>query len=159
MRVKGEPLDWHKIGSIMAPSDITDIVRVGIEEIWNQGALDLADELFACDYVNHGGLIPDLPRGPEAIKISVLLYHLAFPSLFIAVKDLFTEGEMVVLHWAACCTHAPEETAKTALVGVTILRFGGRQIAESWTYWDAGDVSRQFGLVPHGTDRHGSVQA
>jgi SnoaL-like polyketide cyclase len=128
----------------MAPSDIAGIVRVVIEEIWNNGALDLADGLFAYDYVNHGGLIPDLTRGPEAIKISVLLYRLAFPGMFVVEEDLLIEGDMVVLHWAAYGTLASEETVKAALVGVTICRFAGRQIAESWTYWDPEDACRLF---------------
>ena len=45
------------------------LVRRAVEEIWNGGDLALADVLFAPDYVNHGGLIPDLVRGPEAIKV------------------------------------------------------------------------------------------
>jgi len=40
----------------------------------------VADEVFSPDYTNHGGLIPDLVRGPEAIKISVALYRIAFPT-------------------------------------------------------------------------------
>ena len=55
-------------------------MRQVIEEIWNDGDLELADQVFALDYINHGGLIPDLVRGPEAIKVSVALYWLAFPS-------------------------------------------------------------------------------
>ena len=36
------------------------LVQRVIDEIWNAADLDLADELFAATYVNHGGLIPDL---------------------------------------------------------------------------------------------------
>lgn len=43
------------------------VVRRAIEAIWNRGDLDVADELFAADYVNHHGLISDLILGPEAI--------------------------------------------------------------------------------------------
>jgi len=35
-------------------------VRRAIEAIWNRGDLDVADELFAPDYVNHDGVISDL---------------------------------------------------------------------------------------------------
>src|SRR5438874_1746416 len=52
-----------------AARDNAAVVRRAIDEIWNLGKPDLADLLFAPDYVNHGGLIPDLVRGPEAIKI------------------------------------------------------------------------------------------
>src|SRR5215208_2453815 len=105
-----------KIGPTMAPRDIAGIVRMVIDEIWNQGTLDLADGLFASGYVNHGGLIPDLTRGPEAIKISVLLCRLAFPGVFIVEEDMLIEGDMVVLHWAAHSTHPSNKSVKPALV-------------------------------------------
>ena len=65
----------------MAEAQNAALVRRAVEEIWNRGQLDLADVLFAADYVNHAGLIPDLVRGPEAIKISVAFYRTAFPQL------------------------------------------------------------------------------
>src|SRR5687768_3704594 len=77
------------------------LVRRAIEEIWNTGRLDIADLLFAPDYVNHGGLIPDLVHGPEAIKLSVVLYRRAFPGLHITLEDLRTTGKLVTLRWTA----------------------------------------------------------
>ena len=40
------------------------LIRRVIDAIWNGGDLDVADELFASDYINHNGLIPDIVRGP-----------------------------------------------------------------------------------------------
>src|SRR5919109_2020826 len=90
------------------------LVRRAVEEIWNGGDLDLADVLFALDYVNHDGLIPDLVRGPEAIKISVALYRTAFPDLQITVEELIAEGETVVLYWTARRTPSGELTSSIA---------------------------------------------
>ena len=45
------------------------LVRRAVEAIWNRGELDQADGLVAADYINHGGLIPDVVRGPEAVKL------------------------------------------------------------------------------------------
>jgi len=72
----------------MAEQRHAALVRRAVEEIWNRGDLALADALFAPSYVNHGGLIPDLVHGPEAIKISVALYRTAFPDLHISVASL-----------------------------------------------------------------------
>jgi hypothetical protein len=152
-------------GETMATSERLSVIRLVIEELWNQGALDLADELFAHDYVNHGGLIPDVVRGPEAIKLSVALYRLAFPALEIAIDELAVDGEIATLRWTARGMSTdggvPNATAGVprALVGVTLSRFAGRQIVESWTYWDAeGEVSR-LGLIPNGSDRHSGVHS
>ena len=77
------------------------LVRRAVEAIWNRGELDVADVLFATDYVNHDGLITDLVHGPEAIKVSVALYRTAFPDLQLTVDDLTAEGDTVLLHWTA----------------------------------------------------------
>jgi SnoaL-like polyketide cyclase len=152
-------------GETMATSERLSVIRLVIEEIWNQGALDLADILIAPDYINHGGLIPDVVRGPEAIKLSVAFYRLAFPALQIAIDDLAVDGELATLRWTArgmpTDGGVPNATAgvPSALVGVTHSRFAGRQIVESWTYWDAeGEVSR-FGLMPNRSDRHSGVRS
>ena len=120
------------------------LVRQVIEEIWNGGDLTLADRLFAADYINHGGLIPDLVQGPEAIKISVALYRAAFPQFRIAVLDLLAQGPMVALRWTAHKTargngaDGVPDGGTGPLLGMTFGRVHGGQIVESWTCWEPG---------------------
>jgi predicted ester cyclase len=120
------------------------LVRRVITEIWNEGALDLADHLFAPDYVNHGGLIPDLVRGPEAIKVSVAVYRAAFPAFQVDVIDLLAEGAVVAVRWVAQeqPSHAGvgtqpsgSQTAHT-LCGMTFAHMRDDRIHESWTSWE-----------------------
>src|ERR1700731_5311937 len=87
------------------------LVQRVIDEIWNGGNLDLADELFAPTYVNHGGLIPDLVQGPEGIKFSVAFYHAAFPSLHVEVNDLEVDKDAVILSWTARGRGSADATA------------------------------------------------
>jgi hypothetical protein len=49
-----------------SPPENLVVVRQAIEEIWNQGNLDVADLLFSAAYVKAGGLVPGFVRGPEA---------------------------------------------------------------------------------------------
>ena len=129
------------------------VVRRAVEEIWNQGDLGLADVLFAPGYVNHGGLIPDLVCGPEAIKASVALYRAAFPGFYITVEALTAAGEMVDLQWTA--RPAPVDGRHPAapdsgggmLRGATRGRLAANQIAESWTTWDHLGVLRHLGIA------------
>jgi hypothetical protein len=130
------------------------LVRRAIDEIWNQGVFDAADALFAPAYVNHGGLIPDLVRGPEAIKVSVALYRTAFPDLHVVVDTLVTDGETVVLRWTA--RNAPPGAwagrvpagQRGQVTGITRVRLVGGQIAESWTRWDRAGALVQLGILP-----------
>ena len=127
------------------------LVRQAIEEIWNGGDLDLADTLFAPTYINHGGLIPDLVRGPEAIKVSVALYRAAFPEFRVTVLDLLAQGQTVAVRWEA---HSPPSRAPGGgqgdgapgrLSGMTFGRVVRGRILESWTTWE-GDS----GVGSHG---------
>jgi SnoaL-like polyketide cyclase len=117
-----------------------ELVDLVIEEIWNRGELELADALFTHDYVNHGGLIPDLIRGPEAIKLSVVLYRRAFPTFQIALDELTSEKEAIVLRWVAHSTPPLRDRLaprKGGLRGITRFRLQSGKIAESWTVWDS----------------------
>jgi ketosteroid isomerase-like protein len=125
-------------------------VRRAVEAIWNRGALEAADALFAPDYVTHGGLIPDLVRGPEAIKVSAALYRTAFPDLHVAVDDLVADGETVVLRWTAraAAPGAIPPGPRGEVTGVTRGRLVGGRIAESWTSWDRAGALARLGLDP-----------
>jgi predicted SnoaL-like aldol condensation-catalyzing enzyme len=132
----------------------TALVRRAVKEILNQGDLDLADLLFAPTYINHGGLIPDLVHGPEAIKIGVCLYRTAFPGLHVTVEALVAEGETVALRWSASSAppsarpHVAGAVQRETLTGTTFGRLAHGQIAESWTFWDRANVLKRLGVVP-----------
>src|SRR6187401_2364620 len=85
----------------MPPSDNETRLRDGIEAIWNRHDLNAADDLFAPDFVNHGGLIVDLLKGPESVKSSAALHHLAFPHLHLTVEHSSSDAETVMLRWTA----------------------------------------------------------
>ncbi len=136
------------------PECNAELVRRAVEAIWNQGDLALADVLFTPRYVNHGGLIPDVVQGPEAIKSAVALYRTAFPELHLTVEALRAEAEMVDLSWSArrgppaARSNGAVASRGAALRGMTRSRCVGAQIAESWTTWDQVGVLRRLGLLP-----------
>jgi predicted ester cyclase len=137
----------------MIAEDNVSVMRRVVDEIWNLGASEVADRFFAPDYVNHGGLIPDLVRGPEAIKVSVALYRRAFPHLRVDVEDLVADGDIVVVRWTAS-DKRPEASPDVApaggpgtLSGTTRTRLAGGKIVESWTDWEATGALRRLGLI------------
>ncbi len=129
------------------------LVRRVVEDVWNRGDLALADVLVAPGYVNHGGLIPDVAHGPEAIKVAVVLYRTAFPTFHLTVEALMAEGAMVDLQWAA--RRNPPARAGGArpdpqgtLRGSTRSRLAYDQIVESWMSWDRAAVLHDLERVP-----------
>jgi SnoaL-like polyketide cyclase len=134
----------------MAEAHNAVLVRRAVEEIWNQGTLDMADVLFATDYTNHAGLITNLVRGPEAIKISVAFYRTAFPNLHIIIDALTANRDAVLLRWTARSSALPAGSAASAppgaLAGMIVSRVAGGQIVESWAHWDQVGVLERLGL-------------
>jgi hypothetical protein len=130
------------------------VVRRVVEHIWNRGDLALADRLFAVEYLNHGGLIVDLVRGPEAIKLSVALLRTAFPAFRITIEGLTTEGVTVTLCWVAE-NGSPTSPAMTnvsdqggRLTGTTLSSLADGKIVESWTDWDQAHVLQRLQTAP-----------
>lgn len=127
-----------------------ELVHVVIEQIWNRGKLEIADELFTHDYVNHGGLIPDLLRGPEAIKLSVALYRNAFPTFRIVIDELTTDNGAMVLRWVAHCKPSVMDVPpprNSGLRGITRCRLREGKIAETWTVWDSKVALVRLGAI------------
>jgi steroid delta-isomerase-like uncharacterized protein len=130
------------------------IVCRSIEELWTEGNLSLADELFSEDYIHHDPATPDFARGPEGEKKRVALYRAAFPDLQFAIEDISAEGDKVTCRWSSTGTHqgplsviAP--TGKRVTVsGMTLSRIAGAKIVESWVYWDTFGLLQQLGVVP-----------
>jgi SnoaL-like polyketide cyclase len=130
-----------------------ELAHLVVDEIWNGGKLEVADTLFGEGYVNHGGLIPDLLRGPEAIKLSVALFRSAFPDFHVTVDDVAIDKDATVVRWVAH-SRPPRVDGRTnnksGLRGITRFRIESGQIAESWTVWDSRTALVRLGAVTAG---------
>jgi predicted ester cyclase len=104
------------------------------EEIFNGGNLDLADELYASDYVLHDPSLPEDLIGPEGIKQYAAINLGAFPDGRVTVEDQIAEGDKVVSRWTATGTHTGD------LMGIPPT--GNRVQGD-----DLG-MMRQLGLIP-----------
>lgn len=127
------------------------LVRRVVDEIWNAGDIDVADELFAPTYVNHGGLIPDLVKGPEGIRFSVALYRAAFPDLHVRVDTLSSVNGTVNMGWTARSSFAGHARGGAGPLnrehefsGSVRSSIAGGQIVESWTTWDSTVALRKL---------------
>ena len=127
------------------------LVRRFYEEAWDQGRLDIIDELFADDYVRHDLRPADLLPGPAGMRKLTEDFRAAFPDLSFTVRLLVGEGDYVVGRWTATGTHSGswggvEPTRRRAeLTGVNIFRFENGQAAELWNFRDDLGLMEQLG--------------
>jgi steroid delta-isomerase-like uncharacterized protein len=125
-------------------------------ELWGQGRLELADELYAADYVDHAssGPEPQTVRGPQGIKDAVSMFRTAFPDLLYAVEEEMAERDLVMTRFSARGTHLgpflgrPPTGRTVTYTGTDINRIVDGKIVESWVHYDALGLLQQLGLVP-----------
>ena len=56
-------------------------------DIFNQGNLDLVDEIYASDFVGHDPTMPEDTRGVEGAREFYGMYRNAFPATQITIED------------------------------------------------------------------------
>lgn len=125
-------------------------------ELWGAGKLEVADELYAPNYVDHVGRGPEASRvvGPEGIKQAVMLFRNAFPDLTYTVEEDMAERDLVWTRFSARGTFkgwflGAAPTGETvSYTGMDLNRIAGGRIVESWVNYDALALLQQIGLVP-----------
>jgi steroid delta-isomerase-like uncharacterized protein len=129
-------------------------VRRFFEEAFNRGKLEVLDELIAADAVTHDPASPQYTGGPESAKGFVSMYRSAFPDLRFEIEDMISERDLVATRWTASGTHEgdlpdlPATGRRSTVTGITIDRFEGGKIVESWTNWDTLGMLQQLGAIP-----------
>src|ERR671917_369931 len=125
------------------------IFRHYLEEVFSQGNLEVADEIFD-RYVSHQPDGSTLERGPEDVKRFVGEFRSAFPGLRLSIDDQIAGGDKVVNRITFRGTHQREfrgmvPTGKEVEVkGITIFRFSPEgKVVESWDYYDQMSLLRQ----------------
>ena len=127
------------------------LVRRFYEEVWNRGNLDVADEIFAGDYVRHdlrpGNALP----GPAGQKKIAADFRAAFPDLHMRIDLIVAEEDLVVARWTTEGTNTGQwgdvpPTGKYArFSGVNIFRIAQGKVVELWNHRDDLGVMQQLG--------------
>jgi steroid delta-isomerase-like uncharacterized protein len=117
------------------------------DEIFNQGKFQVADEIYASDFVNHG-----LHRNfdLQADQAAVHAEKKGFPDLKITVDLMVAEGDLVTVVWTFRGTNTaagyglPPTGARIELRGITVWRIVDGKIREEWTSFDELQAARQL---------------
>ena len=127
------------------------IARRAFEEILSQGRFDVAEQLYAKDFINHGiHSKANLEEDQAALKG----WHQAFPDIVIVPEKFIAEGDLVTIYWVARGTNTgtgnglPATGKKAELAGITIWRIVESKIKEEWSAFDQLSMMQQLGLLP-----------
>jgi steroid delta-isomerase-like uncharacterized protein len=126
------------------------LVRRFYEEVWGRGNLDVADELFAQDYVRHDFRAGEAAPGPEGQKQIAAAFREAFPDLTWEVDFILADGDFVAGRWTATGTHlgswaGVEPTGRSMrFSGINVFRFSDGKALELWNHRDDLGLMQQL---------------
>src|ERR1043166_9628638 len=127
------------------------LAKRAFEELLSKGKFELAEQLYAKDFVNHGiHRNASLEEDQAALKG----WHQAFPDLAIVPEKLIAEDDLVTIYWIARGTNTgtgnglPATGKKAELAGITIWRIVAGKIKEEWSAFDQLSMMQQLGLLP-----------
>jgi serine phosphatase RsbU (regulator of sigma subunit) len=120
-----------------------------VEEVINQGKLEIADEIFD-HYLAHQPNGSVLERGPEEVKRFIGEFHSAFQDFHCTIEDQIAENDRVMTRWKMRGIHGSEFRGiaptgeEIEINGIGIFRFSSEgKVVESWDSYDQFSLMRQ----------------
>jgi steroid delta-isomerase-like uncharacterized protein len=130
------------------------VIRRYFEELFNQGRVELVNELLHPEYVNHSPGSPDLPRGRDGVAIVVRALREGMPDLHYTIDDMVVGADAVAVRATMTGTHtgnffglAPSGKA-VRVSQMTIEHFRDGQIVSHHRQTDDLSMLRQLGALP-----------
>ncbi|MEJ2265129.1 MAG: ester cyclase [Anaerolineales bacterium] len=130
-------------------------VRRMLEQVWNKRRVDLIEEFYTEDVVQHIVGISSTP-GLESVRKAAGMILNAYPDLQHAINDEIAEGDKVVNRWTMTSTHpgglngVPPAGKGVIQSGVTIFHLSNARIDEFWSLTDNSKLMQQLGVIPPG---------
>jgi steroid delta-isomerase-like uncharacterized protein len=116
-----------------------DVVRRIVDEMFNEGRLDVSPEIFGPSFVDRGheGATATEP-GPQGWADFVKAIRLALPDLNATIQNMVAEGDYVAMWNTATATHkgelfgVPPSGKRIQLKDFHFFRFADGKIVEHW---------------------------
>jgi steroid delta-isomerase-like uncharacterized protein len=132
-----------------------------IEEAFNEGKLEVLDEICADDFIGHDPLAGD--QNVAAVKQTIAGYRDAFPDLTFSIEDVLGADDRVAIRWRAEGTfqnefmgQQPTGEKGEPTQGISIDRFDeDGKLVETWNQWDTIGFMREIGVIPEGASAAG----
>jgi len=129
------------------------VVRRLIEEGFNQGNLDVADEITAADLVEHQNFGPNHAPGAEGVRAVIASLRRAYSDFHLEIEDLAVDGDMVWLRMVGSGTNdgpfmGNPPTGRPMRIDVfDAIRVTDGKMSEHWGVPDRLGALIQLGLM------------
>ena len=131
------------------------IVRRFVEEVQTRHNLDLADDFFDPNMVNHAVVpgLPDAGSATEQFKVFFALVVSAFPDIQAVIHSQVAEGDKVVTHKTFQGTHRgdflgiPATGKRVEFDVIDIFRVVNGRLKEHWAVADMLGLMQQLGAA------------
>ena len=130
------------------------IVTRYFEEVWNQGRLDVIDELVAPNYVNHSPGTSNPAPGPVGLKPIVAALREGMPDVKFVIQDMVVTPNKVAVRVVMTGTQTgnffgiPATGRRVSVNQFQIEHIENGKIVEHWRQTDDLGLMRQLGLMP-----------
>jgi steroid delta-isomerase-like uncharacterized protein len=124
------------------------------EEAWNQGLVEVLDELIDANYINHNPGLPDPVPGPEGLKPIIKAIRQGIPDVHFTIHDMVVSGDKVAVRSAMTGTHLgdlfgiPPSGNRLAVAQMQIEHIVNGKIVAHWRQSDDLSLLRQLGVIP-----------
>lgn len=133
-------------------SDIKAAMRRIYDEVFNQGNVDVIDELLADDFMEHQELPPGIPQGKGAPRAYTTMFRSAFPDFHMAVEEMLQDGNKVITRVRVSGTHKgefmgiPPTDNKFDVSAIDIVEFRDGQAIGHWGVMEEARMMEQLGV-------------
>lgn len=137
----------------MSKTNNEQLIKRYFEEVWNNGNLNILDEIISTDYINHNPGTPNPVRGAEGLKPIVAAIRKAFPDLKYVIENMVISDTHVAVHTTMHGTHKGDffglaPSNKAIKVGqMQIERIENNKIVEHWRVTDDLTLLRQLDQI------------
>ena len=138
------------------------VFRQLIEEGFSQGKLEVLDDVFAPNFIEHqDGFVPP---NVEGVKGAIVSLRTAAPDLKLTIEEIIANGEKTWARITGRGTHRgpfmgrPATGRPFAITVIDICRFENGKIVEHWGVADRLSMMAQLGLLPGPQQKTGGVK-
>lgn len=129
------------------------VLKRFVEEVINQGRLEVADEIVPLDFVELDPL-PGQQQGRNGLKEIIAMMRSAFPDIHWIIEEVIEEDEKIVSRFTWTGTHKgtflgiPATDRSVRVTGVVIDRVVDGKMTDSRILMDNLGLMHQLGILP-----------